>query len=99
MAAAQGATLRELMERMGHSSTRAALIYIAGGWHEVPHIGDATGTPQGTRLLALGNKQRIKSLTGESGRRESNPHDQLGRSVWVRPARRADTYLLVTSVR
>jgi hypothetical protein len=28
MAAAQGAGLRELMERMGHSSTRAALIYL-----------------------------------------------------------------------
>jgi integrase len=28
MAAAQGASLRELMERMGHSSTRAALIYL-----------------------------------------------------------------------
>ena len=27
MAAAQGASLKELMERMGHSSTRAALIY------------------------------------------------------------------------
>jgi integrase len=28
MAAAQGASLRELMERMGHSSPRAALIYL-----------------------------------------------------------------------
>ena len=28
MAAAQGASLKELMERMGHSSTRAALIYL-----------------------------------------------------------------------
>jgi integrase len=28
MAAAQGGSLRELMERMGHSSTRAALIYL-----------------------------------------------------------------------
>ena len=28
MAAAQGASLRELMERMGHSSTWAALIYL-----------------------------------------------------------------------
>ena len=28
MAAAQGASLRELMERMGHSSTRAALIHL-----------------------------------------------------------------------
>jgi len=27
MAAAAGASLRELMERMGHSSSRAALIY------------------------------------------------------------------------
>jgi hypothetical protein len=27
MAAGQGASLRELMERMGHSSPRAALIY------------------------------------------------------------------------
>jgi integrase len=27
MVAARGASLRELMERMGHSSTRAALIY------------------------------------------------------------------------
>ena len=28
MAAAQGASLRELMQRMGHSSPRAALIYL-----------------------------------------------------------------------
>ena len=28
MAAGQGASLRELMERMGHSSARAALIYL-----------------------------------------------------------------------
>jgi hypothetical protein len=28
LAAAQRATLRELIERMGHSSTRAALIYL-----------------------------------------------------------------------
>jgi integrase len=28
MAAGQGASLRELMERMGHSSPRAALIYL-----------------------------------------------------------------------
>jgi hypothetical protein len=26
-----GATLRELMDRMGHSSTQAALIYMHGG--------------------------------------------------------------------
>ena len=33
LAAETGATLRELMDRMGHSSTRAAMIYLprAGG--------------------------------------------------------------------
>jgi integrase len=29
-AAGSGANLRELMERMGHSSTRAALVYLHG---------------------------------------------------------------------
>jgi hypothetical protein len=28
LTAATGATLRELMDRMGHSSTRAALVYL-----------------------------------------------------------------------
>jgi integrase len=31
-AAGSGADLRELMERMGHSSTRAALIYLHANW-------------------------------------------------------------------
>jgi hypothetical protein len=31
MVADVGANLRELMERMGHSTTRAALIYLHGG--------------------------------------------------------------------
>ncbi len=30
LTAGTGATLRELMDRMGHSSTRAALIYLHG---------------------------------------------------------------------
>jgi integrase len=30
LTAAAGASLRELMDRMGHSSTRAALIYLHG---------------------------------------------------------------------
>jgi hypothetical protein len=30
LTAATGATLRELMDRMGHSTTRAALIYLHG---------------------------------------------------------------------
>jgi hypothetical protein len=30
LSAAAGASLRELMDRMGHASTRAALIYLHG---------------------------------------------------------------------
>ena len=36
-----GANLRELMERMGHSSTRAALIYLHGGDQRQRVIADA----------------------------------------------------------
>jgi hypothetical protein len=55
MAAGQGASLRELMERMGHSSARAALIYYlparhpgAGRGHRGGHGQAATpGAAQG----------------------------------------------------
>ena len=36
-----GANLRELMERMGHSSTRAALIYLHGGDQRQRAIADS----------------------------------------------------------
>jgi integrase len=36
-----GANLRELMQRMGHSSTRAALIYLHGGDQRQRTIGDS----------------------------------------------------------
>jgi integrase len=36
-----GANLRELMDRMGHSSTRAALIYLHGGDQRQRAIADA----------------------------------------------------------
>ena len=98
------------MERMGHSSARAALIYqhatqerdeaIAAGHGQAvaagaaqhqskrgsghgTAIGHATGTRPETRLVKISQKAMIMFLTWagavESGRRESNPHDQLGR--------------------
>jgi integrase len=36
-----GANLRELMQRMGHSSTRAALIYLHGGGQRQRAIADS----------------------------------------------------------
>lgn len=66
MAAAQGASLRELMERMGHSSTRAALIYlhatrerdkkIAAGMGKL--FKDATRTDRARSGHAVGSADR-----------------------------------------
>jgi integrase len=65
LTAAAGASLRELMDRMGHSSTRAALVYLHGSDARQHEIADrlsklaraelnrpastATGKPAGTR--------------------------------------------------
>jgi integrase len=40
LAAGSGATLRELMARMGHSTTRAALIYLHDSDDRQPKIAD-----------------------------------------------------------
>jgi integrase len=106
LAAETGATLRELMERMGHRSTRAALIYLHARDHRDRAIADGLDAIVGTAGLsgphaasdhgeghAEGTKQqrakakrpqatKSKASTREkvrSGRRESNPHGQLGR--------------------
>ncbi|TDQ53014.1 tyrosine-type recombinase/integrase [Actinorugispora endophytica] len=42
-AAEAGASLRELMNRMGHSSTRAALVYLHARDNRARHIADALG--------------------------------------------------------
>jgi hypothetical protein len=42
---ATGAKLRELMARMGHSSTRAALIYLHSTSERQREIADALGRP------------------------------------------------------
>jgi integrase len=44
LAAEAGATLRELMDRMGHSSTRAALVYLHATSQRQRTIADAVGT-------------------------------------------------------
>jgi integrase len=60
MAAAQGASLRELMERMGHSSTRAALIYLHATRERDQHIAAGMG-----RLYA----DAKKNVSGHAPRR------------------------------
>jgi len=70
MASGQGASLRELMERMGHSSARAALIYQhatpgARRGHRGGHGQAATSGPaQGTRGRGSGHGAAIGHATG-----------------------------------
>ena len=56
MAAATGASLRELMERMGHSSTRTALIYQ----HATRQRDEAIAAAMGPALASA----RRKGATG-----------------------------------
>jgi integrase len=50
LTAEAGATLRELMDRMGHSSTRAALIYLHGSIERQRAVADTMGKLAGERL-------------------------------------------------
>jgi integrase len=107
LAATTGATTKELMARLGHSSPRAAMIYQHATRDRDQAIARALGTlarqaredkakrPKGKRRnrwmwpvcgpapgLARFLEPSACLLPGPelwSGRRESNPHDQLGR--------------------
>lgn len=64
---------------------RAAIISHGGrSGHGIPAaIGHTTGTRPETRFVKVSQKPMIMPLAwiNGSGRRESDPHDQLGRSV------------------
>ena len=60
MAAATGASLREPMERMGHSSSRAALIYQ----HATRERDEAIATAMGEVFAAARRKRTSKSRSG-----------------------------------
>jgi integrase len=67
LAADAGASLRELMERMGHSTTRAATVYLHGGTERQQAIADEL------------SRQR-SSWAGPSGsHRARNGHGGAGR--------------------
>jgi integrase len=63
LTAAAGANLRELMARMGHSSTRAALIYLHATDERQRKIADALGD------LAAKELKRQSSGTQRARRR------------------------------
>jgi hypothetical protein len=60
MAAATGASLRELMERMGHSSARAALIYQ----HATRDRDEAIAEAMGEAFAAARRKGTAKGRSG-----------------------------------
>jgi hypothetical protein len=73
MAARQGASLRELMERMGHSSARAALIYT----HATEERDEAIAAGVGKLL----RQARCKARTAAAGVGTESPsgHATRGR--------------------
>ena len=57
MAASTGASLRELMERMGHTSTRAAMIYQ----HATRERDEAIAAAMGEVLASVRRKGAVRS--------------------------------------
>jgi Phage integrase family len=74
-AAGSGANLRELMERMGHSSTRAALIYLHG-------------SRSGDRRIADGIGRQMAGGDGDDQGDEDDDGGPLGRQLGRDLARR-----------
>jgi integrase len=77
MAAGQGASLREPMERMGHSSSRAALIYQ----HATQERDEAIAAGVGKLL----RQARRKATTTDSGGGHADP---IGHANGTRPETR-----------
>lgn len=87
LTAGTGATLRELMDRMGHSSTRAAMIYMHGSdarQHEIadtlselarqelqPSAKTSPGRPGGSDRARSGHERASASLDGDGRARRS----------------------------
>jgi len=64
LAAAAGANLRELMERMGHSTTRAAIVYLHSTDERQRKVADALGD---LARAELGSERKRATTRGASG--------------------------------
>jgi integrase len=73
LAADAGASLRELMDRMGHSTTRAAMVYLHGSDERQQVIADAL-SKRAARELG-----RSKTRTSGTQRGALREHQQLAR--------------------
>jgi integrase len=68
-----GASLRELMERMGHSSTRAALIYLHSTSERQRKLADAVGRQARAELRKTRNPGSVDSRSGTKVARRRKP--------------------------
>jgi hypothetical protein len=66
LAAVGRATLRELMDRMGHSTSRAALVYLHGSMERQQMIADAISEQARHQMTS-----RHNTASGLSGAEES----------------------------
>ena len=75
LTAAAGANLRELMERMGHSSTRAALIYLHASSERQRALADTVSDRARSELRPTSRKRGRASSSGTevARRRDSGP--------------------------
>jgi len=64
LAAAAGANLRELMERMGHSTTRAAMIYLHSTDERQRKVADALGDLARAELQDNKKPATVRSASG-----------------------------------
>jgi integrase len=68
-----GASLRELMERMGHSSARAALIYLHSTSERQRKLADAVGRQARAELRKTRNPSGVDSQSGTKVARRRKP--------------------------
>ena len=72
LAASSGATMRELMDRMSHDSTKAAMIYLHGNDGRQQEIADSL-SKLAREELKRGSRRAAAALSG--GRRPRNGHE------------------------
>lgn len=75
LTATAGANLRELMTRMGHSSTRAALIYLHSTDERQQAIADALGDLAARELERKPGRAQRRASTRPSGTQRARRRD------------------------
>jgi hypothetical protein len=76
LTAAAGASLRELMDRMGHSSTRAALIYLHGSDARQRAIADGLSKLVQREIRSTDQKRRKRPRRQDRARRGRSGKDE-----------------------